>query len=345
MQEPSAPSNGLRARLPGYLAALALWVLAWLALKPAADGLAYTLLGLSPDTAWGSGLAFFIYETPKVLLLLVLIAFGVGVLRSFVTPERARRWLAGRRQGVATVLAALLGVLTPFCSCSAVPLFMGLLTAGVPLGVTLAYLVSAPLVNEVALLLLWGLAGWKVALLYLATGLGLATATGFVLMRLKPEGWVQPWVLEQLAAAEEAWDPSFAERLDYGRDNMLAVLQKVWPWIAAGVAVGAFVHGWVPQTLLERVMGREAWWSLPLVVLMGVPLYANAAGMIPLVSALLAKGAALGTVLAFMMAVIGLSAPEAVILKQVMRPRLLALFFGTVAFGILLVGYLFNLVF
>lgn len=324
---------------------LAAWAAVYWALEPLTQWLVFGVAGMDRAGRAGQAMAFFAYDAPKVILLLVLIAFGVGVARTFITPERSRRWLSGKRQGVATVLAACLGVFTPFCTCSAVPLFMGLLTAGVPLGVTLSYLVAAPMINEVALFLLWSIAGWKVALLYLATGLGVAITTGLILSRLKPEGWVEPWVLQAGQAQEEDWNPTWAERLDYGWDNMLAVLKKVWPWILAGVAVGAAVHGWVPREALERLMGRGAWWSVPAVVALGVPLYSNAAGMVPLVEALLAKGAALGTTLAFMMATIGLSAPEAVILRQAMRPRLLALFFGTVACGILLVGWLFNALF
>lgn len=322
------------------LLALAAWVSVYRKLEPAAQALADALP--LPAGPWKEAVAFFAFEVPKILLLLMLIASGVGILRSFFTPAKTRRWLAGKRQGSATILAALVGVVTPFCSCSAVPLFLGMLTAGVPLGVTLAYLVSAPMINEVALLLLFSLAGWKIALLYLLTGLSVAIVTGLSLANLNPQHWLEPWVLSAQTKDEEDWSPTWPERLAYAWENMVAVLKKVWVWIVAGVAVGTWVHGWVPQALLERLMGPGAWWSVPAVVVLGVPLYSNAAGIVPLVSALLHKGAAIGTVLAFMMSVTALSLPEALILRQAMRLRLLALFFGTVAVGILLVGWMFN---
>jgi uncharacterized membrane protein YraQ (UPF0718 family) len=293
----------------------------------------------------GKAVEFFLFETPKVMLLLTAVVFGVGVVRSFFTPERTRRILSGRREFAGNVLAALLGVVTPFCSCSAVPLFIGFVTTGVPLGVTFSFLISAPMVNEVALVLLFGLFGWKIAVIYLATGLVIALAAGWVIGRLRLERHIESWVFETPAgnAAEEpALD--WAARIRFGQDAVRDIVGRVWPYVALGIAVGAGIHGYVPENLLASFMGKGAWWSVPLAVLIGVPMYSNAAAIIPVVQALLGKGAALGTVLAFMMSVIGLSLPEAIILRKVLKPPLIAVFFGVVAAGIVIVGYLFNLI-
>jgi uncharacterized membrane protein YraQ (UPF0718 family) len=325
---------------------LAVWGLAYWRLASAADWLTTSLFGLSSATPLGAAVAFFLYEVPKVLLLLTLVVFGVGVVRSFFTPERTRRVLAGRREGVGSVLAALLGVVTPFCSCSAVPLFIGFVTTGVPLGVTFSFLVSAPMVNEVALALLFALFGWKVAALYAGTGLAIAIVAGLVIGRLRLEGWVEPWVYKVKPAGEGLPEENltWTDRITAGRDAVREIVARVWPYVVAGIAVGAGIHGYVPQDFMASFMGRDAWWSVPLAVLIGIPLYSNAAGIVPVVQALLGKGAALGTVLAFMMAVIALSLPEMVILRKVLTLRLIAVFVGVVGAGILFVGYLFNLV-
>jgi uncharacterized protein len=247
-------------------------------------------------------------------------------------------------EGVGNVLAALLGIATPFCSCSAVPLFIGFLTAGVPLGVTFSFLISAPMVNEVALALLFSLFGWKVAGLYLVTGLAVAMSGGWVIGKLRMESYVEDWVMKVRGSTDVPdATTTWVDRLRAGLDAVREIVGKVWPWVVAGVGLGAFIHGYVPTGMLASFMGKGAWWTVPLAVLIGVPLYANAAGIIPIVSALLEKGAALGTALAFMMSVTALSAPEAVLLRKVLKPRLLATFFGIAAFGILLVGWLFNL--
>ncbi len=295
-----------------------------------------------------AALDFFVYETVKVLLLLVAVVFAVGIVRTFFTAERTRRILAGRRESVGNVLAALLGVVTPFCSCSAVPLFIGFVTAGVPLGVTFSFLVSAPMVNEVALVLLFGLFGWKTAALYAGTGLLVAMISGWTIGRLRMERFVEPWVYASGGGGGAAgFDERLAwpDRVRAGRDAVRDIVGKVWPYVIAGIAVGAGIHGFVPENFMAGIMGKSAWWAVPIAVLLGVPMYSNAAGIIPVVQALLAKGAALGTVLAFMMAVIGLSFPEAVILRKVLRPTLIGVFFGTVAAGILVVGYVFNAIF
>ena len=342
---PTPTSGGGFWKSGGWLlAALPAWIALYWALHPAADWLAFRALGLAPGSRLGEAVAFFAYDTPKVLMLLGAVVLGVSFVQTFLSPERTRDLLAKRTGAWSNLLAALLGIATPFCSCSAVPLFIGFVRVGVPLGATFSFLVSAPMVNEVALFLLWGLFGWKIALLYTVTGVAVAFVSGWVLGKLRMERHLEPWILEvPFEASRAAEGPSsFSTRLELALQATKEIVGKVWPYILAGIAVGAFLHGYVPAELLARFMGKSAWWSVPLAVLIGVPLYSNAAGIIPIVQVLLAKGAALGTALAFMMAVTGLSLPETVILRKVLKPRLLAVFLGVVAAGILLVGYLFN---
>jgi uncharacterized membrane protein YraQ (UPF0718 family) len=326
-------------------AALAAWVLVYWRLAPVAEWVTTSLLRLSREMPLGAAVEFFLYEVPKVLLLLTLVVFVVGIVRSFFTPEKTRTALAGRSEVAGSVLAALLGVVTPFCSCSAVPLFIGFVTTGVPLGVTFSFLVSAPMVNEVALALLFALFGWKVAALYAGTGLAIAIVAGLAIGRLHLEHWVEPWVYRVSPTGEgsPATRLRWTDRVGAGSEAVRDVVAKVWPYVVGGIAVGAGIHGYVPQDFMASFMGREAWWSVPLAVLVGIPLYSNAAGILPIVQALLGKGAALGTVLAFMMAVVALSLPEMVILRKVLTLRLIGVFMGVVGTGILLVGYVFNL--
>jgi len=326
------------------MGALAVWFALYSMLEPAATYVSRDLLGLAPSTHLGSAVEFFVFEAPKVLMLLTLVVFGVGVVRSFFTPERTRAILAGKAESLGNVLAAGLGIVTPFCSCSAVPLFIGFLTAGIPLGVTFSFLISAPMVNEVALALLFGLFGWKVAALYLSTGLLIAIVAGWIIGRLKLERHVEPWVYEMhsVGAGPTTGTQSWDDRIGQGLEAVKDIVGKVWPYVLAGIVVGAGIHGWVPQNFMAAIMGKGAWWSVPLAVLIGVPMYSNAAGIIPVVHALLEKGAALGTVLAFMMSVIALSLPEMIILRKVLKPALIATFIGVVAAGIIVVGYLFN---
>jgi uncharacterized membrane protein YraQ (UPF0718 family) len=329
---------------PRLVLALLAWALLYAGNERLAAWLAPALATRFPGSQLASATTFFLYEVPKVLLLLTLIVFGVGVVRSFFTPERTRIILAGRRESLGNVLGAALGVVTPFCSCSAVPLFIGFLTTGVPLGVTLSFLISAPMVNEVALALLFGLFGWRVAALYLGTGLVIAIVAGWVIGRLRLERHVEPWVYETRLGDAGGPAPALAweDRLRAGLEAVRDIVGRVWPWVLVGIAVGAGIHGWVPEDFMASIMGRGAWWSVPLAVLIGVPMYSNAAGIIPVVHALLEKGAALGTVLAFMMAVIALSLPEVIILRKVLRPVLIAVFLGVVTAGIVVTGYLFN---
>jgi uncharacterized membrane protein YraQ (UPF0718 family) len=325
-------------------AAILLWWLIYRQLSLLADWLTIRVLHLSPATRLGSAVQFFAYEVPKVLMLLTLVVFGVGIVRSFFTPEGTRRILAGKREATGNVFAALLGVVTPFCSCSAVPLFIGFVTSGVPLGVTFSFLISAPMVNEVALVLLFGLFGWRVAALYASTGLLIAMVAGWTIGRLHMERYVEPWVYAaQLGEAAETDEPmGWNTRLRYGATAVRDIVGKVWIFVVVGIAVGSGIHGYVPENFMASLMGKGAWWSVPVAVLIGIPMYSNAAGIIPVVEALLGKGAALGTVLAFMMSVIGLSLPETIILRKVLRLQLIAVFVGVVALGILIVGYVFN---
>jgi uncharacterized membrane protein YraQ (UPF0718 family) len=328
------------------VAALIGWGVVYSQLVPFSDWIVASMR-VDANSHLGDAIAFFAYDTPKVLMLLTLVVFGMGVVRSFFSPEKTRALLAGRREGTGNVLAASLGIVTPFCSCSAVPLFIGFVSAGVPLGVTFSFLISAPMVNEVALGLLFGLVGWKVALTYLAFGLAVAIVSGWIIGRLHLEHWLEEWVRNIRSGAIKLApeEPTIVDRIKAGLDAVREIVGKVWPWIIAGIAVGAFIHSYVPSDLLATIMGRGAWWSVPAVVLIGIPMYSNAAGIIPVVQALLAKGAALGTVLAFMMSVIALSLPEMIILRKVLTIRLIAVFVGVVGSGILAVGFLFNALF
>jgi uncharacterized protein len=333
--------------LSGVLAGLILWALLYSQLAPFSEWLV-AALAIAPDTRLHEAAAFFAYDTPKVLLLLTLVVFAMGVVRSFFSPERTRLLLAGRHEGAGNVLAATLGIVTPFCSCSAVPLFIGFVSAGVPLGVTFSFLISAPMVNEVALGLLFGLVGWQIALAYLGFGLGIAVVSGWVIGRLRLESWLEPWVRELRTApvgADALHHQTITQRIGAGVDAVRDIVGRVWHWVILGIAAGALIHGYAPAELLATIMGRGEWWSVPAVVLIGVPMYSNAAGIIPVVEALLGKGAALGTVLAFMMSVTALSFPETIILRKVLSLRLIAVFVGVVATGILAVGFLFNALF
>ncbi len=342
--QPLSPAALSRYILTGILA-LALWFAIYEQLSTLANFVTFDLCKLSPDSRMGKATQFFLYDTPKVLMLLTLVVFAVGVLRSFFTPERTRKILAGKGEAVGNVLAALLGIATPFCSCSAVPLFIGFVTAGIPLGVTFSFLIAAPMVNEVALVLLYGLLGWKIAALYLVTGLTIAILAGWTIGRLHMERYVEEWVKNVLTSGTETTMPrNIQERIQYGYEAVRDIVTRVWLFVILGIAVGASIHGYVPEGFMASLMGKSAWWSVPIAVLIGIPMYANAAGIVPVLQALLEKGAALGTALAFMMSVIALSLPEMVILRRVLKPALIATFVGVVGSGILLVGYLFNLI-
>jgi hypothetical protein len=341
----SLKSWSLRQPLAFLILAAIAWFGLYQTLIPVSEALV-AALPVERSSQLGGALQFFFYDTPKVLLLLTGVVFVMGMVNSYFTPERTRSLLAGRSEGVANVLAASLGIVTPFCSCSAVPLFIGFVQAGVPLGVTFSFLISAPMVNEVALTLLFGLFGWKVALLYLGLGLSVAIVAGWVIGRLKMQAHLEDWVrdMPKISAQFEGVGLGLGDRIQAGLSAVREIVGRVWPYILAGIAIGAGIHGYVPEEFMASFMGKEAWWSVPLAVLIGVPMYTNAAGVIPVVQALLAKGAALGTVLAFMMSVIALSLPEMIILRKVLKVRLIATFVAVVAGGILLVGFVFNAV-
>ena len=323
------------------------WVVGYLLNGQFWDLVVYDLVGLDPDTRLGEAVHFFVYDTTKILLLLGGIIFIVTVLRSFVTIERTRALLGGRSEGLGNVAAAGLGVVTPFCSCSAVPAFIGFVAAGVPLGITLSFLIASPMVNEVAVILILGMFGWKVAVLYVVFGLLVAIVAGYVLGRLRLERWVEPFVFETKLRGdviEPSTDMPWEDRIAFGWQEVKSVVGKIWPYLLVGIALGAAIHGWVPEDLFAEWAGGGNPFAVPIAVLVGIPLYSSAAGVVPLVQALADKGVALGTVLAFMMAVVALSLPEMILLRRVLKPKLLATFVAVVGTGILAVGYLFNVV-
>lgn len=322
-----------------------IWLIAYNTIQPLADWISYTALGLARDSRLGESLAFFLYDVPKILLLLSGMVFLISIVRTFFSPERTRALLGGKREGVGNIFAAMLGIVTPFCSCSAVPLFIGFVESGIPLGVTFSFLIAAPTINEVAVILLFGLFGWKVAGLYVASGLVVAIVAGFIIGRLKMERYVADFVWKvqrKVDVFEEklTWE----DRIERAWDSVKEIVGKVWLYVVVGIAIGAGIHGYVPEDALASILGKQAWWSVPVAVLIGIPLYSNAAGIVPIVGTLIEKGASVGTALAFMMSVIGLSLPEAVILKRVLKMPLLVTFFAVIAVAIMITGYMFNLI-
>ncbi|MBK7134109.1 MAG: permease [Bacteroidales bacterium] len=326
---------------------IAIWYTLYHYLQFITDFIVDDIFGMQKGMHLTESLRFFIFEVPKVMMLLILIVFFVGIIRTYFTPEKTRRTLEGKSLFTGNVMAALLGIVTPFCSCSAIPLFLGFVQAGVPLGVTFSFLISAPMINEVAVILLFGLFGWKVALIYVATGLVIAILSGYVIGKLKLERHVENWVYEKMGSSDQDAEEkiTFPQRMDMGFTAVKEIVGKVWIYIVIGIAVGAAAHGYVPESFMTNLMGKTVWYSVPLSVLIGVPLYSNAAGIIPIVSVFIEKGVPLGTALAFMMAVIGLSLPEMIILKKVLKLPLILAFIGIVASGIMIVGFLFNSIF
>lgn len=326
---------------------LPVWYIIYHNLQPVTNWLIDSVFGMSGGEHLTEAVRFFVFEFPKVMMLLTLIIFLVGIIRTYFTPERTRKALEGKKTFTGNVMASALGIVTPFCSCSAIPLFLGFVESGVPLGVTFSFLISSPMINEVAVILLYGMFGWKVAAIYVGTGLVIAIVAGWIIGLLKLEKWVEPWVYETHLSntGEEEEKMIFAERISLGYDAIRDIVGKVWIYVALGIAVGAGAHGFVPEEFMAALMGKSAWYSIPLSILIGIPLYSNAAGIVPIVSVLIEKGASLGTALAFMMAVIGLSLPEMIILRKVLRLPLIFTFIGIVGGGIMIVGYLFNLIF
>lgn len=310
-----------------------------------ADWLTYFVFGISQETFLASAVNFFIFDTIKILLLLVVIIFTVSIIRSFLPPERIRKILSSEKKYFGNVLASLLGIITPFCTCSAIPLFLGFLEAGVPLGTTFSFLVASPMINEVALVLLFGMFGWKIALLYIFSGLVISIISGIIIGQLKVENLVEEFVYKsnqngKLLLPSLTW----GQRIDYAKNYTMGIIKKVWIYVVIGIGIGAWIHGYVPADFLAEYASADKWYAVPLAVLVGIPLYSNAAGVIPLVGVLTEKGVAIGTSLAFMMAVTGLSFPEFMILKKVMKVKLIVIFAGIVGVGIIFTGYLFNLV-
>lgn len=323
---------------------LPIWIISYLNLQPIANFIIDDLFGMIAGKHLTETLRFFIFEVPKVMLLLVLIIFGVGILRTYFTPEKTRKILEGKSLFTGNILASFLGVITPFCSCSAIPLFLGFVEAGVPLGVTFSFLIAAPMINEVALVLLAGLFGWKVALIYVGTGLTIAITSGWLIGKLGLEKYVADWVYKVKADHEDEVDLKlpFNERIRAGFESVKEIAGKIWIYIIIGIAVGAVAHGYVPEDFLGSLLGKDNWYGVPLAILMGIPMYSNAAGITPIVSVLIEKGVSLGTALAFMMSVIALSLPEIIILKKVLKWQLITVFIGIVATGIIIVGFAFN---
>jgi len=318
----------------------------WYQIKLLADWLVYNVFAIAHGTIFGEAANFFIFDTLKIFILITVIIFVVSIIRSFLPAEKVRAILSHKYQFTGNILAALLGIITPFCTCSAIPLFLGFVEAGVPLGVTFSFLVASPMINEVALVLLLGMFGWKIALIYIGSGLLIAVFSGIIIGKLKVENLVEEFVYNHkinpnAITAKMSWQ----DRFEYAKTYILDILKKIWPYILIGIGIGAFIHGYVPTDFIARYAGADKWYAVPLATIIGIPLYSNAAGVIPLVSALTEKGVAIGTTLAFMMAVTGLSLPEFMILKKVMKPKLILIFAGIVGIGIILTGYLFNAIF
>jgi uncharacterized membrane protein YraQ (UPF0718 family) len=312
-------------------------------LKEFASYITYNLIKLEQGSRLGDAIEFFIYDTIKIFLLLSVIIFIVSIIRSFFPPEKTRKVLSHKKEFIGNILASLLGIVTPFCSCSAVPLFIGFVEAGVPLGVTFSFLISSPMVNEVAVVLLWGFFGWKITAIYIGTGLLVAIFGGFIIGKLKLEKWVEEYVYKfKTGQTMEIENKTFRERLEYARWNTMDILKRVWLFIVIAIGIGGFIHGYVPEDFLLHYAGRDNPFAVPVAVALGVPLYSNAAGVLPIVYALMEKGLSIGTVLAFMMAVTALSLPEMIILRKVLKVQLLAVFVGIMTVTIMAVGYMFN---
>lgn len=341
----STPSNSYSTKRMTLilLGSALLWLAAYNLIQPLANWISYEALQFPHESRLGESLAFFLYDVPKILLLLSGMVFLISIIRTFFSPNRTRALLGGKREGFGNIFAALLGIVTPFCSCSAVPLFIGFVESGIPLGVTFSFLIAAPTINEVAIILLFGLFGWKVAGLYIASGLVVAILAGFIIGKLNMEKYVEEfvWNIQRSAGVAEE-KLIWTDRIERAWNSVKEIVGKVWLYVVIGIAVGAGIHGYVPEDALASILGKQVWWSVPAAVLIGIPLYSNAAGIVPIVGTLIEKGASVGTALAFMMSVIGLSLPEAVILKRVLKLPLLVTFFAVIAIAIILTGYMFN---
>ena len=355
------PESAARLVAKG-LAALTLWLAAWFSVLPLSRLLAHRLFGLPETSAPGKALQFFLYDTPKILLLLALMIYIMAWFRAGLNTERLRDFLAGRGRGLGYVLAAVFGAISPFCSCSSVPLFIGFASARIPIGPTMTFLITSPVINEVAVVLLWGLLGWKFTLLYVSVGMIAGIVGGLFMDAIHAERWLQPFLLEpqtkpQLrvlpmhGASHGASHDTPPLRLDmaarhaFARAETANIFRRVWLWVIVGVGVGAGLHGFVPENWFAERLGAGQWWSVPAAVALGIPLYANCSGIVPVMAGLLAAGLPVGTTLAFCMSSVAASLPELIMLGQVMRPRLLAAFLGFLWAAFTLTGWLFNAVF
>ena len=309
-----------------------------------ANWLVRDVFGLSLASRLGSSFQFFIYDTLKILVLLMAMVFMISFIRSFFPPEKVKLWLQGKKKGVATVLAALLGVVSPFCSCSTVPLFIGFVEAGIPLGITFTFLISSPIVNEVSLVMLFSIFGIKVSLLYIIAGVILAMIAGTIIGRLNMEKYVEEYVYQMRLGNTVIEKLTWKDRVKVASKDVGEIIKKIWLYLLIGIGIGAFIHGYAPEALLVKYAGRGNWLAVPIATILGVPLYSNAVGSIPIVEALMQKGVAPGTALAFMMSITALSFPEMILLRKVIKPKLIAVFVGTVTLGIIFIGYLFNFI-
>lgn len=349
LQAPPVPSvNRLRYFGTG-LTVFLLWYAAYSAIVPLSQWLTFSLFGFAESSQLGHSLQFFVYDTAKILLLLLLMVYVIAWLRAALNVERVRNYLEGTRRGVGYVFGAVFGAITPFCSCSSIPLFLGFTMAHIPLGITMAFLITSPIINEVAVVLLWGLLGWKFTLVYVAVGLLAGIVGGLIIDALHAERWLQAYVLKALNAPKfkditgaRRAKIGLMERHRFAYDETHKIFRRVWKWVVAGVALGAFLHGYVPQEWVTEHMSAGNWWSVPAAVALGIPLYSNVTGIVPVMESLLVKGLPVGTTLAFCMSTVAASLPEMLMLKQVMRWQLLALFFGILLVLFTLVGYVLN---
>jgi uncharacterized membrane protein YraQ (UPF0718 family) len=313
-------------------------------LQEFADLLVYQWMGIDSGSMLGNAVNFFVYDSIKILLMLTVIIFAVSILRTYFPPERTKKILSHKREWYGNIVAALLGIVTPFCSCSAVPVFIGFIESGVPLGITFSFLISSPMVNEVALVMLWGLLGWEIAAIYILSGITIAIIAGYVIGKCKLDHLVEEYVYQVKVTDTEIAEQSFADRVRYAHDYTKEILKKVWLYVIVAIGIGGVIHGYAPEDLLVQYAGKDNIWAVPMAVLVGVPLYSNAAGVIPILTALIDKGMSLGTALAFMMAVTALSFPEMIILRNVLKPKLIAIFVAIMAVAIIFTGYLFNFI-
>ena len=352
-QSPSIPSQVNKTRYFGIgIAALVLWSAVYSVIVPLSQWLTYDLFSIDKGTPLGDSVEFFFYDTAKILLLLVLMVYVIGWLRTAMHVERVRDYLAGKGRGIGYFLGAGFGAITPFCSCSSIPLFLGFTTARIPLGITMSFLITSPLINEIAVVLLWGLLGWKFTIIYVVVGMFAGIVGGIIMDALRAERWLQPFLLDAMknastreAAVEAGEAPKMGlmERHAFAYSETSSIFKKVWLWVIIGVGLGALLHGYVPQEWFTENLGAGQWWSVPVAVAIGIPLYTNVTGIIPIMESLLLKGLPLGTTLAFCMSTVAASLPEVLMLKQVMRWKLLALFLGMLLVIFTVVGWLFNI--